>query len=41
MRPFLTRGKVVEIEEGKTEYLDLDIITAQEMEEALMRAGLL
>jgi len=41
MRPFLTRGKVVVIEEGETESLDLDIISAQEMEEALMRAGLL
>jgi hypothetical protein len=40
MRPFLTRGKVVVIEEGKTENVDLDIITEKEMNEALARAGL-
>jgi hypothetical protein len=40
MRPFLTRGKIVAIEEGKTENLDLDIITETEMNEALARAGL-
>jgi hypothetical protein len=40
MRPFLTRGKVVVIEEGKAEQIDLDIITGREMDEALMRAGL-
>lgn len=40
MRPFLTRGKVVVIEEGKTENLDLEIITVAEMTEALARAGL-
>lgn len=40
MRPFLTRGKIVVIEEGKTENLDLDIITETEMNEVLSRAGL-
>lgn len=40
LRPFLTRGKVVEIEEGETEYLDLEIIPVDEMTEALARAGL-
>lgn len=40
LRPFLTRGKVVEIEEGETKSLDLDIISTQEMEQALARAGL-
>jgi hypothetical protein len=40
MRPFLTRGKVVVIEEEKTENLDLELITVDEMTEALARAGL-
>jgi hypothetical protein len=40
MRPFLTGGTGLVIEEGKTENVDLDIITEKEMNEALARAGL-
>lgn len=40
LRPFLARGEVVTVKEKETENLSLSIITAQEMEEALMRVGL-